>query len=113
MPVSRLMAILRVDMPSRGSAWPGPGRRRHTPAVCCCAGDAADERITVDARDGDPPAWRRSSHCSDSSCVEVAWSGEEVLVRDSKDPDGPMLAFSRRQWAEFLEGVRSGAFQDR
>jgi predicted secreted Zn-dependent protease len=67
----------------------------------------------VDAQPSDRLTWRRSSHCSDSSCVEVAWIGEDVLVRDSKDPSGPVLGFSRRQWAAFLRGVRSGEFQER
>jgi hypothetical protein len=43
----------------------------------------------------------------------VAWSGGDVLVRDSKDPGGPVLRFSRLEWQAFLDGVRSGEFQDR
>jgi hypothetical protein len=33
-----------------------------------------------------------------------------VLVRDSKDRSGPVLAFNRQEWAEFLAGVRLGKF---
>lgn len=52
--------------------------------------------------------WRKSSHSNPSgNCVETArlpsgW----VAVRDSKDPGGPVLVFTRRQWAAFLRTVR-------
>ncbi|GHH69997.1 hypothetical protein GCM10017673_21180 [Streptosporangium violaceochromogenes] len=34
------------------------------------------------------------------------------LVRDSKDPDGPMLTFSPCEWDAFLKGIKDGAFTD-
>ncbi|MEJ2579462.1 MAG: Scr1 family TA system antitoxin-like transcriptional regulator [Kineosporiaceae bacterium] len=34
----------------------------------------------------------------------------EVLVRDSKHPDGPVLHFTRTEWAAFLGGVHDGEF---
>ncbi|MEU3569406.1 DUF397 domain-containing protein [Kitasatospora sp. NPDC036755] len=33
-----------------------------------------------------------------------------VPVRDSKDPDGPRLAFSSPAWDSFLAAVRAGEF---
>jgi Domain of unknown function (DUF397) len=56
--------------------------------------------------------WRRSGACSgaDSTCVEVAVSGHEVAVRDSKDPGGPTLRFTAAEWQAFLAGVRAGEF---
>jgi hypothetical protein len=33
-----------------------------------------------------------------------------VLVRDSKHRSGPVLAFDRQEWAEFLVGVKLGKF---
>lgn len=36
--------------------------------------------------------WQKSSHCHHNGCVELA-SG--ILVRDSKNPDGPKLRISR------------------
>jgi hypothetical protein len=33
-----------------------------------------------------------------------------VLVRDSKDPDGPWLAYTNPEWDAFVNGVRHGEF---
>lgn len=48
------------------------------------------------------PAWRKSSRSGDQgACVEMAPVGPGVAVRDSKDPDGPVLLFSPAAWAAF------------
>lgn len=46
---------------------------------------------------------------SSSNCVEVA-SGDngERFVRDSKNPNGPVLAFSAEEWDAFEGSVRGG-----
>ena len=54
--------------------------------------------------------WRRSSRCDSNACVEVAHASGEVLLRDSKDPDGPRLSFAAAQWSAFLDGVKDGQF---
>jgi len=36
--------------------------------------------------------------------------GGGVAVRDSKDPDGPILRFTAAEWAAFVEGVAAGEF---
>jgi hypothetical protein len=46
--------------------------------------------------------WRKSSRCDAGACVEVAITGAHVLLRDSADPDGPRLAFTHTEWADFL-----------
>ncbi|GAA4223590.1 hypothetical protein GCM10022254_01020 [Actinomadura meridiana] len=40
--------------------------------------------------------WRKSSHSDDyqGACVEVAEVTAGVAIRDSKDPDGPVLVVS-------------------
>jgi hypothetical protein len=48
--------------------------------------------------------------CEAGSCVEVAFIGDEVAVRDSKDPDGPVLRFTGAEWAAFVAGVKAGWF---
>lgn len=50
-------------------------------------------------------AWRKSSRCQNGECVEMAAPGP-VLVRDSKNPDGPRLAFTPAAWRAFLESLR-------
>jgi uncharacterized protein DUF397 len=57
--------------------------------------------------------WTKSSYCGTNACVEVATVGDRVLVRDSKEPDGPPLAFSRTAWRTFIDGVRGGEFDRR
>ncbi|RKT84624.1 protein of unknown function [Saccharopolyspora antimicrobica] len=53
--------------------------------------------------------WRKSSRSVGSgqggNCVEVAFAGPAVAVRDSKDPDGPVLAFPASSWASFLARI--------
>lgn len=47
-------------------------------------------------------AWRKSSFSGgNGECVEVAEARPMVAVRDSKDPDGPGLAFTPRAWTAF------------
>ncbi|MFJ5780253.1 DUF397 domain-containing protein [Streptomyces sp. NPDC093094] len=51
------------------------------------------------------PEWIKSSYSTDEGpdCVEVATpDGERVLVRDSKNPDGPRLTLAPTAWAAFL-----------
>ena len=59
-----------------------------------------------------PYAWRKSRHSgAQGNCVEVAANLPGVIaVRDSKDPDGPLLTFSPAEWAAFTAAVRSGEF---
>ncbi|WP_433532651.1 DUF397 domain-containing protein [Micromonospora sp. CA-263727] len=48
--------------------------------------------------------WRKSSRSGNQgNCVEVADAlpGGGVGVRDSKDPNGPVLTFSPSSWAAF------------
>jgi hypothetical protein len=42
--------------------------------------------------------------------VEIAITGVGAQVRDSKDPDGPSLAFTADAWRAFLAGLRAGEF---
>ncbi|MFG2914812.1 DUF397 domain-containing protein [Kitasatospora sp. NPDC048298] len=54
--------------------------------------------------------WRKSTHSgSGGQCVEVADSIPDLTpVRDSKDPDGPVLLFPAPAWQAFVTAVRTG-----
>lgn len=52
--------------------------------------------------------WRKSSRSGSNGgqCVEVAMQSKVVGVRDSKDVDGPILAFEQRTFTDFLRFLR-------
>lgn len=54
--------------------------------------------------------WRKSSYSGNGggNCVEVATAGGIVAVRDSKNPDGPSLAFSPDDWRAFAAQAKAG-----
>lgn len=79
------------------------------------------------SRDSQPQsgndAWHKTSHSTDgSNCVEVtvtydtsgagqkAGSEKLYLMRDSKNPDGPVLVFTPAEWEAFILGVKDGEF---
>jgi hypothetical protein len=35
---------------------------------------------------------------------------DQVLVRDSKDPGGPVLQFTLDEWRVFADGMKAGEF---
>ncbi|WP_078500606.1 DUF397 domain-containing protein [Wenjunlia vitaminophila] len=51
-----------------------------------------------------PLSWRKSSYSGSGGgdCIEIACAEDTVHVRDSKDPEGPMLTFSSTQWLTFI-----------
>lgn len=55
--------------------------------------------------------WFKSTRStSNGNCVEVADLTSGVAVRDSKDPDGPVLLISTGGWRDFVASLRAGAF---
>jgi hypothetical protein len=74
-------------------------------------------------------AWRKAEASGGANCVEVAWHKASasgvgqgqcvetglgacgmIHVRDSKNPNGPVLNFTPAEWAAFLDGARRGEF---
>jgi Domain of unknown function (DUF397) len=57
--------------------------------------------------------WRKSSYSGSNGggCVEVADNLPGVVaVRDSKDPAGPVLAFTPDDWRAFTAAIKAGEF---
>jgi hypothetical protein len=64
----------------------------------------------------DNVAWRRSSYSGSNggNCVEVAaLPGNSLAVRDSKNPDRPVLTFSRAEWRTFTTALKTGSLDPR
>jgi predicted secreted Zn-dependent protease len=57
-------------------------------------------------------SWRVAQKCSGGACVRVAAHGDEILIGSSKHLDGPVIVYSRDEWAAFVEGIREGDFDD-
>jgi hypothetical protein len=64
------------------------------------------------ARELPAARWRKSGRSSaQGNCVEAAeLPGGAVAVRNSRDPEGPALVFTRAEIHAFLEGVKDGDF---
>ncbi|MEV7781884.1 DUF397 domain-containing protein [Kitasatospora sp. NPDC088351] len=55
--------------------------------------------------------WRKARVSNpNDDCVECGPLEGMVMVRDSKDPSGPTLAFPADAWQAFVAGVRAGDF---
>ena len=53
---------------------------------------------------------RRSNGNGGNNCVEVAMLNDGIAVRDSKNPAGPALLFTRAEWTAFIGGAKDGEF---
>lgn len=60
--------------------------------------------------DGATPVWHTSTYSADQNCVEVAHNLPTVLVRDTKDRAGHVLALPRPSWTEFVAAARRGEY---
>ncbi len=57
------------------------------------------------------PWIKASSSDNTGSCVEQRRNGDAIEVRDTKDRGtGPVLRFTRAEFAAWLRGARSGEF---
>lgn len=55
--------------------------------------------------------WKSARSGAWGNCVEVAaLPAGEVAVRNSRDPFGPALIFTRAEMTAFLAGVKDGEF---
>ncbi|GAA1779889.1 DUF397 domain-containing protein [Actinomadura chokoriensis] len=55
--------------------------------------------------------FRKSSYSNGGNgCVEAGTFGSQRLVRDSKNPDGGVLAIERDAWAVLVSQIKQGAY---
>jgi uncharacterized protein DUF397 len=57
--------------------------------------------------------WRKSTRSQDTNCVEVAYRGGEVRVRDTKNRAAALVAVTPDDWRAFVNGVKAGEFDRR
>ena len=63
--------------------------------------------IDADAPDA---GWRKASRSvNNGACVEAASARAAVMVRDSVDPSGPVVAFPVATWRAFLATAKASA----
>lgn len=69
-------------------------------------GIAADHLVGV--------SWRKSRASNpNGDCVELApLAGGTIAVRNSRDPRGPALVYTRAEIAAFIRGAKDGEFDD-
>jgi len=62
--------------------------------------------------DLDGAVWRKSTRSGPwtDNCVEVAFVGGAIAVRDSKDTGGAALIFTQAEWDAFVLGAKDGEF---
>ena len=68
--------------------------------------------MSANARDI-PGPWVKSSYSGPTggNCVEIAFLADGgVAMRNSRDPEGAALVFTRAEWDAFLGGARDGEF---
>jgi Domain of unknown function (DUF397) len=70
-----------------------------------------ERRCGMEMLDLSRAKWRTSSHSgANGACVEVALNaGAQVLVRDTRDRVGPVLAFRPDAWRRFTGQANAGA----
>lgn len=55
--------------------------------------------------------WRKSTRSSgNGECVEVAKLHRLIGVRDSKNPNGPVLTWSNTTWQSFYQAAKAGDY---
>ncbi|MBT2392316.1 DUF397 domain-containing protein [Streptomyces sp. ISL-1] len=54
--------------------------------------------------------WHKSTHSAGDGgeCIEVAVDGEAVLIRDSKNAQGPRLTVRQTHWTRFVRFAADG-----
>ena len=54
--------------------------------------------------------WLKAQASGATGCVEIASTVDKIAMRDSKDPDGPILVYTPTEFSAFLKGARNREF---
>lgn len=55
--------------------------------------------------------WRKARRSlNHGACAEVANRSGMVAMRDSKDPQGPVLRYTANSWRTFIDAAKAGSF---
>ncbi|MEU3455956.1 DUF397 domain-containing protein [Micromonospora sp. NPDC006766] len=54
--------------------------------------------------------WQRAEDDTSESAVEVAFVDDLIGMRNSAEPDGPVLVFTQAEWDAFVAGAQDGEF---
>ncbi|MFC7545409.1 DUF397 domain-containing protein [Plantactinospora sp. GCM10030261] len=54
--------------------------------------------------------WQRADGDPADEAVEIAFVDDLIGMRNSTDPDGPVLVFTRAEWDAFVAGAQDGEF---
>lgn len=69
------------------------------------------EKVTLSEAERTSLAWLKAQASTvNGQCVEIAETAGKIAIRDSKDPDGPILVYTLAEFRAFLDGARNGEF---
>lgn len=72
---------------------------------------AENGKITLSEAERTGLAWLKAQASShNGQCVQIASTAGKIAIRDSKDPDGPILVYTPAEFKAFLDGARNGEF---
>ncbi|MEO3825282.1 DUF397 domain-containing protein [Actinomadura sp. B10D3] len=78
-----------------------------------CASRVSGSRVavplggaSVDRAERPEVIWRKSRRSATGDCVEIAFDGTSVLVRDSKEHLGAVLSISGAQWQVLRRSIK-------
>jgi hypothetical protein len=60
--------------------------------------------------DSDGVLWRTAERSGGDNCVEVAAIDGGIAVRNSRQPDGPIVLYTEEEWTAFMDGAKRGEF---
>ena len=71
------------------------------------------KRIRLSSTERSSFVWRKAQRSTNNgSCIEVASAVGKIALRDSKDPNGPILVYTPDEWSAFLDGAKKGEFDN-